>query len=284
MRDNKALALQESRGKEHADGQTSQISEPSLFWFPVYEGLFEHAPIIRDAVWLFMWLIGRTTREANGRGAVLGGVPIHDERPARELRFPVKTIRRWRRMLIQGGYIETVRTPYGFKYTLLKSKKRQIPQKRDLPKLPISRQESAQIGHRELPLREERVPDSGVSKKTIQGQHREEAEDATAAAGFPPPGKNRKVFKEAWEAIEIEPCGSIRFCRMWEYVYAEAAGGDWLVDIMERAIQECQGSGIRVPPPFFAAKRLLEKDRVEEEPDEMARFGGPRGIPEELMR
>ena len=161
MKDNKALALQESTEKEHNHGQITQISGPSVFWFPVYEGLFEHAPIIKDAVWLFMWLIARTTDDVDGKGKVLGGIPIHDDRPARELGFTVKTIRRWRRMLIRRDYIETVRTPYGFRYTLLKSKKWQRPQKRDLPKQPISHQESAQIGHRELPLRAQRVPETG---------------------------------------------------------------------------------------------------------------------------
>lgn len=161
MKENKALALQESREKEHTHEQTTQISEPSVFWFPVYEGVFEHAPILKDAVWLFMWLIARTTDDGDGKGKVLGRIPIHDDRPAQELRFPVKTIRRWRRMLIRGGYIETIRTPYGFRYTLLKSKKWQKPQKRDLPKLPISLKESAQIGQRDLPLRAQRVPETG---------------------------------------------------------------------------------------------------------------------------
>jgi len=61
MKDNKALALQESTEKDHNHGQITQISGPSVFWFPVYEGIFEHAPVLKDAVWLFMWLINRTT-------------------------------------------------------------------------------------------------------------------------------------------------------------------------------------------------------------------------------
>jgi hypothetical protein len=137
------------------------------------------------------------------------------------------------------------------------------------------------------------VPDSGISKKTTQGQHRKEAEE-DAAASFPLEGKNRKVLKEAWKEIEIEPCGSIQFCRMWEYFYENAAEGDLFSDMMERTIQECQGCGIRVPPPFFQAKRRIEKGQLINEPDQMAlvkdlsdevaRFAGPRGIPDELMR
>jgi hypothetical protein len=194
MKDNKALALQKSTEKERTCGQITQISESNIFWFRVYEGLFEHAPIIGDAVWFFLWLIARTTDEADGCGAVLGGIPIHDDRPAQELRFPVKTVRRWRRTLVQHGYIETVRTPYGFRYTLLKSKKWQNPQKRDLPKLPISREESARRGHRDLPLRAQRMPETGRESArsgkykedntgTVQGIHSgQHSADRTVAA------------------------------------------------------------------------------------------------------
>src|SRR5262249_55749562 len=102
-------------GKTNA-GQNSRISGPSVFWFPVYEGIFEHAPALSDAVWLFIWCVARTTDESDGDGTgkVLGGIPICDERPAAELRSPVKTVRRWRRMLTERGYVNVLRTPYGF--------------------------------------------------------------------------------------------------------------------------------------------------------------------------
>lgn len=149
-----------------------------MYWFPVYEGIFEHAPVLKDAVWLFMWLIARTTDDSDGKGKVLGGIPIPDERPAAELSAQVKTIRRWRRMLNQNGYVSLLRTPYGFRYTLLKSKKWQKPQKRDLPKLPISHKESARIGHRELPVPAERVPETG-RESARNGKYKEDNTETT---------------------------------------------------------------------------------------------------------
>ena len=248
-----------SRGKEQIRGQSNRVSEASIFWFPVYEGIFEHAPIMSDAVWFFMWLIARTTREKDGSGSVLGGIPIHDERPARELGFPIKTVRRWRRMLVSGGYISLVRTPYGFRYTLLKSKKWLKETVRELPKLPISTLESSQIGNRECPQRAERVPETGVSKKTIQGQHKEEAVEETATAASSLKGKNKpKKIHQAWRDLEMEPCGTSRFCGEWEEAWEGGEVGDKMVDLMERAIQSCQAKKIPVPLPFFLAKRRLE--------------------------
>jgi len=267
------LALeQQSREKEALNGQSDQVSAPSVFWFPVYEGLFDHAPTMSDAVWFFMWLIARTTREKNGGGSVLGGVPIRDGRPAGELGFPVKTIRRWRRMLVKGAYIAVVRTPYGFKYTLLKSKKWQKEASRDCPKLPISLEESARNRQSDLPLRAVRVPETGTLIRQYRDNTEEEAEDAAAAASPSLKGKSRKVFKEAWDAIGIEPSGSIRFCEVWEYVYGESTEGEQLTDVMERAIQHCQSNGIRVPPPFFSAKRQIKKQESGGESDEVARM------------
>jgi hypothetical protein len=162
---NTLAAKQQSSGKGKIDGQTNRNENASLFWFPVYEGLFEHAPTMSDAVWLFLWLSARTTREENGSGNVLGGIPINDGLPAGELGYPLKTIRRWRRMLVKDGYISTVRTPYGFKYKLLKSKKWQkqalrSPETADLSGKECSNRafrftaagsRNAQFGHKEFP-------------------------------------------------------------------------------------------------------------------------------------
>jgi hypothetical protein len=82
-----------------------------------------------------------------------------------------------------------------------------------------------------------------------------------------------KVLKEPrekgpWEKIDIEPIGSDAFCRAWEYFYAgkdravqdrAAVLGELLSARMQRTIQHCQGNGVRVPAPFFAAKRLIEE-------------------------
>jgi hypothetical protein len=91
--------------------------------FGVSTGLFEHCMIIGDAVWYLLWSIDRTTEEKDGDGKVLGGMPIHDSRPAEELGVSVWTIRRWRNKLTKAGYIKTTRTPNGHSVTVAKSKK-----------------------------------------------------------------------------------------------------------------------------------------------------------------
>jgi hypothetical protein len=176
MTNSACAAEPQSSEKGKTNGQSRKISEPSVFWFPVYEGIFEHAPILEDAVWLFMWLIARTTRDSDGREKVLGGIPIPDDRPAAELGFPVKTVRRWRHMLQSSGYINLIRTPYGFRYTLLKSKKWQKPTPRELPKQAIS--ESARNRLRDLPLREERVPATG-RESARGGKYKEDNTETT---------------------------------------------------------------------------------------------------------
>jgi len=271
MTNSARAAVPQSSEKGKNDGQSDQISPPSKFWFPVYEGLFAHAPTIRDAVWLFAWLIARTTQEKDGKGLVLGGVPIHDERIAEELGFPRKTIRRWRLMLVAGGYISTVRTPYGFRYTLLKSKKWQKQTITEVPKLPISAEEKSQNGHRDVPQREQRSPAAGISKKTIQRQHREEAEEATAAAPSPK-GETKSKPHPCWEDAGLTRCGTPKFCRGWESAYDAAPVGEDLVDLMESFIQYCQAQKIPVPPPFYQAKHAIEAEdaAAKQEPPEIA--------------
>jgi hypothetical protein len=283
MKENNALALQESSEKEDIHGKTSQISEPSVYWFPVYEGIFEHAPVLKDAVWLFMWLIARTTDDADGKGKVLGCIPIHDDRPANEVGFPVKTIRRWRRMLVRGGYIKTVRTPYGFRYTVLKSKKRRNPQKRDLPKLPISHQESAQIGHRELPLRAERVSDSGVSKKTTQSRHRDKSvshdRHDRLIEGI------SLLEQEDFEEMGIKSLPR-RFEPFVELVEENPRDDEHFVPWAKNILDLCDEGEIEYPKIFY--KKLKEAEReADNEYDpygEIARIASPGPPPPELMR
>jgi hypothetical protein len=98
------------------------------FWFPVWNGIFEHREKIKDALWLFLWYIDKTTREVDGGdgrkvGLVLGGKPIRDSQVARELQCSKRTVCSWRNLLADGGYIEATRAPYGYTVRVLKSKK-----------------------------------------------------------------------------------------------------------------------------------------------------------------
>jgi hypothetical protein len=228
-----------------------------------------------------MWFLARTTREKNGSGSVLGGVPIHDGRPAGELGFPVKTVRRWRRMLVAGGYINALRTPFGFRYTLLKSKKWQKQVLSECPKLPITPGVNARFGHSDLPLRAHRVPETGISKKTTQRRHREEVEDAAAASHSLEGITQTERYPEAWEDIGIEPCGTLKFVLTWEQTWGDSKEGESRSVVMERCIQKCQSEKIQVPRRFYDRKHLIE-DR--EDPEEIRRIATPRGVRPELMR
>jgi hypothetical protein len=70
--------------------------------------------------------------------------------------------------------------------------------------------------------------------------------------------KSRKILKAAWEAIGIEPLGD-PICGIWEYFYTEYAKSEPLSAVMERAIQHCQASKVRLPRSFYDAKHLAEE-------------------------
>jgi len=89
-------------------------------------------------------------------------------------------------ILMMLGWRTFFRTPYGFRYALLKSKKWQKPTPRELPKRPLSHSESARNEKSDLPLRDvrvpkraERVPETRNTKKAIQRLHRDDTGDNT---------------------------------------------------------------------------------------------------------
>ena len=132
MKDNKALALQESSEKEHTHGKTSRIPEPSekTFRIPISNGIFGHYGRLKDARWLLDLFVDWTTKEipapdGSRDGLVLGGKPIRDEDTARPFKgqCTARTTRRWRQRLARFGYIRQLRTPVGYVIRVTKSKK-----------------------------------------------------------------------------------------------------------------------------------------------------------------
>ena len=121
---------------------------------------------------------------------------------------------------------------------------------------------------------------------------KKEGEEAATAAPVPAVGEKPKTKRnpEAWEAVGIEPSGSLKFVQAWERIYRDRPDGEPLSVTMERAIQYCQQNGIRVSPPFFSAKRVAERREEcdsfpsHDEPPEIAKMpsGGP-SLPKELM-
>jgi hypothetical protein len=120
---------------------------------------------------------------------------------------------------------------------------------------------ASQIGHD----RQFRTTDRGRSNKDNAVQGKDTAvEEATTAAAFllkTKPGPE-------WEAIGIHlPVGGAAFKASWRAWYAwyaanESRAVDSLVWLMEEFIQKCQATGIAVPPPFFTAKRKLEREEA----------------------
>jgi ribosomal protein L37AE/L43A len=108
--------------------KTSEETEKRTFRVPVSTGVFEHSPVLRDALWLLLYYVDKTTQEVEGNdglrlGKVLGGKPCRDEDAASTLRRSRRTIIRWRVKLANAGYIIQKRTPIGYQVTVCRSKK-----------------------------------------------------------------------------------------------------------------------------------------------------------------
>ena len=113
--------INEREPRPDADEAKTDKSYP----FPVWSGLLtrKHRKAIGIAVWFFLWLLDRVTRDENGWGIVLGGKPVKDEEVALELGVHINTVRSDRVTLCDGKYIQCTRTPYGFSYRVRNSRK-----------------------------------------------------------------------------------------------------------------------------------------------------------------
>ena len=90
-------------------------------WFRVWNGILEHRERMGTAIYVFLWMIDKTTIERNGEGSVLGGAPVKIEQIARDLGTTYRTVQRDIDNLEDQNYIERLRTPYGFRFTVLNS-------------------------------------------------------------------------------------------------------------------------------------------------------------------
>lgn len=97
------------------------------FFITVNNGLLEkkHYSAINEAVWLFMWLLDKMTiiDAEKGEGKVLGGKGIKFEEIEEAFGISRSTYKRWVGILRDGGYISTIRTPYGLSFVVYKAKK-----------------------------------------------------------------------------------------------------------------------------------------------------------------
>ncbi|ADU95315.1 hypothetical protein GYMC52_2949 [Geobacillus sp. Y412MC52] len=160
---------------------------PDSFYFPVYTGLLtpEHRERIGPAIWEFLWLVSKVTKEVQEEGEtlgiVLGGRPVKLAEIAAELGGSERTVKRNIARLKDEGYIETVRAPYGEIYKVRKSKKFTHKSRSDKNGTSFDEREdknglshderSAKNGtseHREVPYLSERSATSGTSNKDIK--------------------------------------------------------------------------------------------------------------------
>jgi hypothetical protein len=113
--------------------------------------------------------------------------------------------------------------------------------------------------------------------REVRTEKREREEAGATAAALSPVRQKEKTERnpEAWEAVGIEPCGSLKFVLAWENIYRDRPASEPLSVTMERAIQRCRGSRIPVVPKFFDAKRAVER----READEIATYSA-NAIPE----
>ncbi|MFE4524714.1 DnaD domain protein [Cytobacillus firmus] len=147
------------------------------FFFPTYSGLLtpQHKENIGPALWEFLWLISKTTKEiqedGETLGIVLGGRPIKLSEIAGELGSSVRTVKRNIARLKDYHYIATVKAPYGEIYRIRKSKKfskrgaKNGTLEREVPKMA-----PPEVPHlsREVPHLSKRSAKNGTSNKDIK--------------------------------------------------------------------------------------------------------------------
>jgi len=103
---------------------------PEAFYFPVHAGLLspQHKENIGNALWEFLWMISKTTKEMKDDegetwGIVLGGKPIKMSEIAEEIGSSERTVKRNISRLKDLDYIDSTRAPYGEIYKVKNSKK-----------------------------------------------------------------------------------------------------------------------------------------------------------------
>jgi DNA-binding Lrp family transcriptional regulator len=103
---------------------------PEAFYFPVHNGLLspQHKENIGNALWEFLWMIAKTTKEVKDEegetwGIVLGGRPIKLSEIADDIGSSERTVQRNIGRLKEYGYIHTVKAPYGDIFKVKNSKK-----------------------------------------------------------------------------------------------------------------------------------------------------------------
>jgi hypothetical protein len=97
-------------GRVNASGA---LESASTFAIPISSGIFAHCQKIGIAIWVFIWMIDRTTREVAteegcAEGLVYGGKPIGARKIAQDLGMATRTVHAHIEQLIAAGYLRRI--------------------------------------------------------------------------------------------------------------------------------------------------------------------------------
>jgi len=102
----------------------------TTFAIPISSGIFAHCQKIGIAIWVFIWMIDRTTKEVStedgcAEGLVYGGRALRANEIGRELEMPARTIQAHLDRLVNYGYLRRIGRTQGVAsgYAVQRSKK-----------------------------------------------------------------------------------------------------------------------------------------------------------------
>jgi predicted DNA-binding transcriptional regulator len=109
---------------------STQSPLASTFAIPISSGIFAHCQKIGIAIWVFIWMIDRTTKEVSteegcAEGLVYGGKPIRAREIAQDLGMATRTVHAHIEQLISAGYLHRIDYGEGLPsgYSVVRSKK-----------------------------------------------------------------------------------------------------------------------------------------------------------------
>lgn len=208
---------------------------------PLWNGIFEHYYCIGAALWEFAWCIDRVTKERDGVGIVLGGVPVKITSIVADLKGSNReTVRRHMDSLERENYIRRRRTPYGHVIEVLNSRKFGI-WKKEKPRNAVS----------PAPEKREFVSEK---PKSMQEKHGFVVYKEDSAVTQQVHSSVRLPVAAFWQEMGIDPkrlSGEIR--NLCEKLHA-TAGDQSPVEFLSVSMDAIQGMGWRIPPELAQAK------------------------------
>jgi hypothetical protein len=260
--------------KSEGGERTDEMSDTKGYRIPVWNELLEHHERMRDALWLFLWAIDRTTKEykteAGRFGQILGGMPLRDSDIAESVPgWTRKTVRRWRLRLVSGGYLIQKRTPYGHILEVRKSKKwhakegtTELPEKAILPgqrELPetgiLDDKRITQTQQENYPKPTRELPETRNTKKTLQDSVRESSQTEKKMQ----PEPTLTLAGEIWKRLEIAslPQSFTGFIALAESVKPKPR--ETVAKWGQRMLAVCKAKGVIYPKVFLKAIKDAER-------------------------